>query len=72
MTEPPIRRQVSGVVGQLRSDNGAPFAHTQALFGLSRLSAWWLALGIDLERGRPGHPQDNGAHERMHWDIGTE
>jgi len=61
-----------GLPGAIRSDNGAPFAHTQALFGLSRLSVWWLALGIDLERGRPGHPQDNGGHERMHRDIGTE
>ncbi len=42
------------------------------LLGLSRLSAWWVALGIDLERGRPGHPQDNGAHERMHRDISRE
>jgi putative transposase len=61
-----------GLPGAIRSDNGAPFAHAHALFGLSRLSVWWLALGIDLERGRPGHPQDNGAHERMHRDIGTE
>jgi transposase InsO family protein len=61
-----------GLPAAIRSDNGAPFAHAQALFGLSRLSVWWLALGIDLERGRPGHPQDNGAHERMHRDIGTE
>jgi transposase InsO family protein len=61
-----------GLPGAIRSDNGAPFAHTQALFGLSRLSVWWLALGIDLERGRPGHPQDNGGHERMHRDIGRE
>jgi transposase InsO family protein len=61
-----------GLPGAIRSDNGAPFAHTQALFGLSRLSAWWLALGIDLERRRPGHPQDNGGHERMHRDIGRE
>jgi hypothetical protein len=33
---------------------------------------WWVALGIDLERGRPGHPQDNSAHERMHLDIAKE
>ena len=33
---------------------------------------WWIALGINLERGRPGHPQDNGAHERMHLDISRE
>lgn len=56
----------------IRSDNGSPFASVHGLFGLSRLSAWWVALGIDLERGRPGHPQDNGAHERMHGDISRE
>jgi putative transposase len=56
----------------IRSDNGSPFAATHALLGLSRLSAWWVALGIDLERGRPGHPQDNGAHERLHRDISIE
>ena len=61
-----------GLPQAIRSDNGSPFASVQALFGLSRLSAWWVALGIDLERGRPGHPQDNGAHERMHLDISRE
>lgn len=58
-----------GLPGAIRSDNGTPFACSRALLGLSRLSAWWLALGIDLERGRPGCPQDNGAHERLHLDI---
>jgi transposase InsO family protein len=61
-----------GLPGAIRSDNGTPFAHVQGVLGLSRLSAWWVALGIDLERGRPGHPQDNGGHERMHRDIGLE
>lgn len=61
-----------GLPGAIRSDNGAPFASTCGLHGLSRLSAWWLVLGIDLERGRPGCPQDNGAHERMHLDIRRE
>lgn len=61
-----------GLPGAIRSDNGSPFAHVRGLLGLSRLSAWWLALGIDLERGRPGHPQDNGAHERLHRDISLE
>ena len=61
-----------GLPQAIRSDNGAPFAATSALLGLSRLSAWWVALGIDLERGRPGHPQDNGAHERLHRDISME
>jgi putative transposase len=61
-----------GLPEAIRSDNGAPFASRQAVHGLSRLSAWWVALGIDLERGRPGHPQDNGAHERLHRDISVE
>jgi transposase InsO family protein len=62
----------NGVPGAIRSDNGAPFASQQAVLGLSQLSAWWVALGIDLERGRPGCPQDNGAHERLHWDVDRE
>jgi putative transposase len=61
-----------GLPGAIRSDNGSPFASVRGLLGLSRLSAWWVALGIDLERGRPGHPQDNGAHERLHRDIRAE
>lgn len=58
-----------GLPRAIRSDNGAPFAATNALLGLTRLSAWWLALGIDLDRNRPGCPQDNGGHERMHLDV---
>ena len=61
-----------GLPGAIRSDNGPPFASSHGLLGLSRLSAWWLVLGIDLERGRPGCPQDNGAHERMHRDVRDE
>lgn len=64
--------QQHGLPAAIRSDNGCPFASTNAIFGLTRLSAWWLALGIDLERGRPGCPQDNGAHERLHADIARE
>ena len=62
----------NGLPGAIRSDNGPPFACTRGLLGLTRLSAWWVALGIDLERGRPGSPQDNGAHERMHLDVSRE
>jgi hypothetical protein len=62
----------NGLPEAIRSDNGVPFASVHGLLGLSRLSAWWVALGIDLERGRPGHPQDNAAHERMHRDISRE
>jgi putative transposase len=61
-----------GLPKAIRSDNGSPFASSRALLGLSRLSAWWLALGIELERGRPGCPQDNGGHERMHRDMKLE
>ena len=61
-----------GVPGAMRSDNGAPFASDQGVLGLSRLSAWWVVLGIDLERGRPGCPQDNGGHERLHLDVERE
>jgi transposase InsO family protein len=64
--------EAHGLPGAIRSDNGPPFASNNGLLGLSRLSVWWLALGIDLERGRPGHPQDNGAHERLHLDIFRE
>ncbi len=61
-----------GLPEAIRSDNGSPFASRQGLLGLSRLSVWWVVLGIDLERGRPGHPQDNAGHERMHKDISRE
>ena len=61
-----------GLPAAIRSDNGAPFAQVKGILGLSKLAAWWVALGIDLERGRPGHPQDNGAHERLHRDINRE
>jgi putative transposase len=61
-----------GLPDAIRSDNGAPFASSHSLLGLSRLSVWWLALGISLERGRPGCPQDNGGHERMHLDISRQ
>jgi len=64
--------EAHGLPGAIRSDNGTPFACSHSLLGLTRLSAWWLALGIDLVRGRPGCPQDNGGHERMHLDIYRE
>lgn len=54
------------------SDNGSPFACTQSLGGYSKLSAWWASLGIAVFRGRPGCPQDNGGHERMHLDLRLE
>jgi transposase InsO family protein len=61
-----------GLPQAIRSDNGVPFASSAGVLGLSGLSAWWVALGIDLERSRPGCPQDNGGHERLHLDIERE
>ena len=45
-----------------------PFASPNGLFNLSKLSVWWLRLGIAIERIKPGHPQQNGRHERMHLE----
>jgi putative transposase len=64
--------QQYGLPRVVRVDNGAPFACTSAPAGLSRLSAWWTALGIQVSFSRPAHPQDNGAHERMHADVAAE
>ena len=58
-----------GMPKAIRSDNGAPFACTRAPLGLSRLSAWWVALGINLDRIPPARPDQNGSHERMHRDM---
>jgi transposase InsO family protein len=58
-----------GLPSAIRSDNGVPFASPNALFHLSKLSVWWLRLGISIERIRPGHPQQNGRHERMHLTL---
>jgi transposase InsO family protein len=55
-----------GLPRAIRSDNGVPFASPNGIFNLSRLSVWWLRLGISIERIQPGHPQQNGRHERMH------
>ena len=56
----------------IRTDNGIPFSSPTALFGLSRLSIWWLRLGIAIERIKPGNPQQNGRHERMHLTLKHE
>lgn len=58
-----------GLPKAMRSDNGVPFSHPQSLYGLSPLSAWWLRLGIKIERIKPGHPEQNGQHERMHRTL---
>ena len=61
-----------GLPGAIRSDNGVPFASPNGLFGLSKLSVWWLRLGVEIERIKPGHPQQNGRHERMHLTLKKE
>src|SRR6202790_4655738 len=61
-----------GLPHAIRSDNGVPFASPNGLFNLSRLAVWWLRLGITIERIQPGHPQQNGRHERMHRTLKIE
>ena len=61
-----------GLPAAIRTDNGVPFASPHAMFGLSRLSVWWLRLGISIERIKPGHPEQNGRHERMHLTLKKE
>lgn len=58
-----------GLPEVIRSDNGSPFAARNSPLGLSRLSAWWLTLGVNLDRIKPGRPDQNGGHERMHRDM---
>lgn len=61
-----------GLPRSIRTDNGTPFASASAIFGLSKLSVWWLRLGIGIERIQPGQPQQNGRHERMHLTLKKE
>jgi len=55
----------------IRTDNGTPFA-SRGLGGLSKLSVWWIKLGIIVERIEPGKPGQNGRHERMHRTLKKE
>jgi putative transposase len=64
--------QEFGLPEAIRTDNGVPFASAHALYGLSKLGVWWLRLGIQIERIAPGHPEQNGRHERMHLTLKTE
>ena len=63
----PIFRE-HGLPQAIRNDNGAPFA-SHGLGGLTQLAVWWVRLGIRLERIEPGHPEQNGRHERAHRTL---
>lgn len=58
-----------GIPKAIQCDNGSPFICVRSPAGLTKLSAWWVSLGIRIVRSRPGCPQDNGGHERMHVDV---
>lgn len=60
-----------GLPDVIRTDNGTPFASV-GVGGLTRLSAWWIRLGITPERIDPGSPQQNGRHESMHRTLKAE
>src|SRR5579863_5427068 len=60
-----------GMPERIRTDNGTPFA-SRGAGGLSALSVWWVKLGIRHERIQPGHPEQNGRHERMHRTLKQE
>lgn len=61
-----------GIPQIIMTDNGEPFCAPQGFARLSMLSVDWLRLGIELRQSRPGHPQDNGRHERMHKTLKDE
>lgn len=61
-----------GLPDYIRCDNGSPFANVRSLHKLTKLSAWWIKLGITPNRIPPASPQYNGGHERMHRDIKRE
>jgi len=61
-----------GLPRTIRSDNGAPFGSPRSTVGWSRFSAWLAQIGIEHERIEPGHPEQNGRHERMHRTLKAE
>lgn len=61
-----------GLPDAIRTDNGIPFASGNSFYNLTKLSVWWMRLGIRIERIQPGCPQQNGRHERMHLTLKQE
>jgi transposase InsO family protein len=74
----PTRKNFQRLFGEyglpqvIRTDNGTPFAAPTAIRRLSRLSVWWIRLGIRPELIKPSHPEQNGRHERMHRTLKAE
>ncbi len=64
--------QEHGLPIGILTDNGTPFSCSTALGGLSKLSVWWIKLGIRVLRIQPSHPEQNGVHERMHRTLKAE
>jgi transposase InsO family protein len=64
--------QEYGLPQAIRTDNGIPFASGGSFYNLTKLSVWWMRLGIQIERIKPGHPEQNGRHERMHLTLKQE
>ena len=62
----------NGLPEYIRSDNGPPFGNVLNMWGFTKLTVWWISLGIKIDRSAPGHPEHNGSHERMHKDIKKE
>lgn len=61
-----------GLPEAIRTDNGNPFSSASAIGRISRLSVWWIRLGIRPELTQPSHPEQNGSHERMHRTLKAE
>jgi transposase InsO family protein len=61
-----------GMPWQLHTDNGPPFGCVASLCRLTRLAVWLIELGIEPVYSDPGHPEQNGRHERMHRDLKAE
>jgi transposase len=66
------RSLVCRLQGRVHARRQAVLLSADAFFGLSKLSVWWLRLGIGIERIKPGNPQQNGRHERMHLTLKKE
>ena len=66
------RSRTSGCPTRFAPTMASRSLRPHALYGLSKLAVWWLRLGIQIERIKPGHPEQNGRHERTHLTLKTE